>query len=83
MRKCKIDRLLDEINKLNGNAVYPQMGYLYYADIRGDGQNRRRVYAITNVSGGVTAVHNGATAEKTIKNLESIRDYFLSKKEPA
>ena len=79
MRKCKIDNLCDEINRLNGNATYPQMGYLYYADIKGDGRNIRKVYAITNVNGGVTAVHNGATAKDTIKNLESIRDYFLNK----
>lgn len=79
MRKCKIDILLDEINKLNGNATYPQMGYLYYADIRGDGRNIRKVYAIINIDGGVTAVHNGATAKATVKNLEIIRDYFLNK----
>jgi hypothetical protein len=79
MRKCKIDNLCDEINKLNGNATYPQMGYLYYADIKGDGRNIRKVYVITNVNGGVTAVHNGATAKATIRNLESIRDYFLNK----
>ena len=79
MRKCKIDNLCDEINRLNGNATYPQMGYLYYADIRGDGCNVRKVYVITNVNGGVTSVHNGATTKATIKNLESIRDYFLNK----
>lgn len=79
MRKSKIDNLCDEINRLNGNATYPQMGYLYYADIRGDGHNIKKVYAIVNAGGGVTAVHNGATAQQTVKNLESIRDYFLSK----
>lgn len=79
MRKCKIDILLDEINKLNGNAKYPQIGYLYYADIRGDGLNICKVYAIMNAGGGVRSAHNGATAKQTIKNLESIRDYFLNK----
>lgn len=79
MRKCKIDNLCDEINRLNGNATYPQMGHLRYANIAGDGRNYRTVYAITNANGGVTAVHNGATSKATIKKLESIRDYFLNK----
>ena len=79
MRKCKIDNLCDEINKLNGNAVYPQMGHLRYANIAGDGRNIRKVYAIINTNGGVTAVHNGSTAKATVRNLESIRDYFLNK----
>lgn len=79
MRKCKIDLLLEEINKLNGNATYPQIGHLRYANIAGDGRTYRTVYAITNANGGVTAVHNGATPKATIKKLESIRDYFLNK----
>ena len=79
MRKCKIDNLCDEINKLNGNAVYPQMGHLRYANIAGDGRNYRTVYTIVNANGGVSAVHNGATVKVTIKKLESIRDYFLNK----
>lgn len=79
MRKCKIDLLLEEINKLNGDCKYPQMGHLRYANIAGDGRNYRTVYTIINENGGVRAVHNGGTPKKTIAKLESIRDYFKNK----
>ena len=38
MKKCKIDLLLEEINKLNGDCKYPQMGHLQYSNIAGDGR---------------------------------------------
>ncbi len=72
MRKGVIDRLCDSINKANGNCVYPQRGYLYYANIAGDGRNYRTVYVITNDDGGVTACHNGGTPRETANNLRSI-----------
>lgn len=74
MRKGVIDKLCDEINALNGNCTYPQMGHLRYANIAGDGRNYRTVFAIINEGGGVRAVHNGRTDRATVKNLRSIRD---------
>ena len=79
MKKCKIDRMIEDVNKLNGNCQHPQVGHLRYANIAGDGRNYRTVYAITNNNGGVTAVHNGATPQQTIKKLQAILDYFKSK----
>jgi hypothetical protein len=47
-------------------------GYIYFADIKGDGRNKRRVYVITNDGGGVTACHNGATYRQTAANLREV-----------
>lgn len=82
MRKTTIDRLCDEINALNGNCEYPQMGHMRYANITGDGRNYRTVYVIINAGGGVCAVHNGATPKETAAKLRAIRDYFLNKGKP-
>ena len=79
MKKCKIDLLLEEINLLNGNCQYPEIGHLRYANIAGDGRNYRTVYVIVNPNGGVRSVHNGRTPKETIKKLQSIRDYFTNK----
>lgn len=79
MRKTVIDRLCDEINALNGGCTFPQLGHLRYADIRGDGRNRRYVYAIVNQQGGVVGVHNGATPRETARNLRRIRDALASR----
>lgn len=79
MRKTVIDKLLDEINKANGDCVYPQLGHLRYANITGDGRNYRTVYCIVNEGGGVRAVHNGRTDKETAANLRSILAYFKEK----
>ena len=79
MKKCKIDRMLEEINKLNGDCHYPQVGHLRYANIAGDGRNYRTVYVITNNLGGVATAHNGRKPKETIKKLQSILDYLKSK----
>lgn len=72
MKKCKIDLILAEINLLRGRLKYPQIGYLYYANIAGDGRNYRTVYAITGNGGGVSAVHNGHTPKATLENLRQL-----------
>lgn len=79
MKKCKIDKMLAEINRLNGDCQYPQVGHLRYANITGDGRNYRTVYVIANHNGGVTAVHNGKTPHQTVQKLQGILDYFKSK----
>ena len=54
MRKGTIDRLLDELNTING-VKSGQMGYSYFADIKGDGGPiRRKVYTVISPLGGVT-----------------------------
>lgn len=79
MKKCKTDLLIAEINALNGDCQYPQIGHLRYANIAGDGRRYRTVYCIVNANGGVRAAHNGATVHATIKNLETIRDFFINR----
>ena len=71
MKNTVISKLCDQINTVR-RVSYPAKGYLYFADIRGDGQNHKRVYCITSASGGVTAVHNGATYRQTAKNLREV-----------
>lgn len=51
---------------------YPAIGYLYFADVKGDGNSRRRVWAVTNKNGAVTAAHNGITYRHTAANLRTI-----------
>jgi len=49
---------------------YPMIGYLMYADIKGDGHSRRRVYQIVNANGGVTySPLNGRTLRETYRNI--------------
>lgn len=70
-RKTIISELCGQINKKRG-LTYPAKNYLYFADIRGDGANKKRVYCIVNDGGGVTAVHNGKTYRETANNLREI-----------
>jgi hypothetical protein len=54
MRKCKIDRALDELNAARGKK-YPDIGYVYYADIKGNGGvSRRSIWHVIYQNGGVT-----------------------------
>lgn len=71
MRKTVIDTLCEAINKAS-RVTYPQKGYTYFADIRGDGQRNRRVYIITGDSGGVTACYNGRTYRETAAKLREV-----------
>jgi hypothetical protein len=70
MRKTTIDKLCEAMNKRNGLA-YPMAGYVYFADIKGDGQSRRRVYCILN-SGGVASCYNGKTYRHTAAALRLV-----------
>lgn len=48
-----------------------RIGYLMYADIRGDGSNRRGLYAISNDNGGVTTSNlRRATMRQTILAID-------------
>lgn len=68
MRKTVIDKLCEAINKAN-RVTYPQKGYTYFADIKGDGQRKRRVYIVSGDNGGVTACYNGKTYRETAAKL--------------
>lgn len=71
MRKTTIDKLCDRINELGG-ATYPMCGYLYYANIKGDGRRHRTVYCIINENGGVAAAYNGPTPRHTAARLREL-----------
>jgi len=50
---------------------YPAKGYLQWADIRGDGSNRRNLYVVINDNGGVCQSHlRGKTMRETIANID-------------
>jgi hypothetical protein len=66
-----IVKLCHAINIARG-LEYPAVGYLYFGDVKGDGRNSRRVWAVTNTNGAVTAVHNGKTYRETAANLRQI-----------
>ena len=70
-RKTTISKLCEAINAAR-RVEYQQRGYLMFSDIRGDGQNHKRVYAVINDAGGVCAVHNGNTYMQTAKNLREV-----------
>lgn len=50
----------------------PSIGYLQWADIRGDGRNRRGLWMVTNENGGVSSVHDlrGRTMRETIRRID-------------
>jgi hypothetical protein len=68
MRKSTIDKLCEALNAAH-RLTYPMRGYVFFADIKGDGRNKRRVYIVTNDGGGVTACYNGATYRETAAKL--------------
>lgn len=71
VRESHINAALKTLNASKG-LVYPAVGYSYYADIKGDGRNMRKVYTIINEGGGVTRSHmNGDTQRETVLNINA------------
>lgn len=71
MRLTTIDKLCQAINAARG-LQYPNKGYLYFADVKGDGRRRRRVWCITSDAGGITSTHNGKTYRHTAAALREV-----------
>lgn len=71
MKKGIIDKLCETLNRLNG-LVYPMAGYVYFADVKGDGQAKRKVYMVMNDAGGVSLCYNGATYRQTADNIRKV-----------
>lgn len=79
MSKTTTEKLLDRLNELRGLS-YPQIGYLYFADIKGDGRNIKKVYVITNEGGGVRLSSlNGRTDRDRCNRLRVEIDLAVSK----
>ena len=65
------ERLLEELNAAKGLS-YPQVGYSYFADVKGDGRNIRSVYTIVNAQGGVSySPYNAATPRQRCANIRA------------
>ncbi len=80
MAKTTTDKLLEQLNALHG-VKYPEKGYSYFADIKGDGRNIKSVYTIINEGGGVTySSLNASTPAKRCQNIrEAIGDLVALK----
>ena len=50
--KSQTDKLLERLNALRG-VKYPDMGYCFFADIKGDGLGNKAIWQIINENGGV------------------------------
>ena len=53
MARNMTERLLAELNAARG-LKYPDQGYSYFADVKGDGTYSPRIWTICNPQGGVT-----------------------------
>ena len=70
-----LNRALKAMNDARG-VVYPQRGYTYWADIRGDGRYRPGLYVIINEHGGVT---NSTLARKTRRETLAVIERMTAK----
>lgn len=52
MAKTTTDKLISELNKINGKK-YPDVGYFMFSDVRGDGSNSKSVWQVIK-NGGVS-----------------------------
>ena len=64
------EKLLNQLNQLKGLSS-DQIGYSYFADIKGDGRNIKSIYTIMNQAGGV--VYSSLNAETPRKRCDKIR----------
>jgi hypothetical protein len=67
--KTTTDKLLNQLNQLNGLS-YPMVGYSYFADVAGFGDNRKSVHTVINENGGVVrSVLNGKTPRERCNKI--------------
>jgi len=65
------EKLLKELNEARG-LKYPDIGYLYWADVTGSGVYNPRVYQIINPGGGVSlSEYNDANAKKRCAKIRA------------
>jgi hypothetical protein len=68
------ERLVSAINKKH-RKTYPNIGYLMFADVCGNGSNRKQLYVIANDKGGVTYSDlNGSTPRERCYKLR--KEYY-------
>ena len=63
--KTKTDLALGALNEARG-LKYPDIGYLYYANVTGDGRSPayRSIWCIVNAEGGIVRSHFNTTSSK-------------------
>jgi len=67
----KTEKLLNQLNQLRGKT-YPDKGYMFYADVKGDGTGRKGCYTIINCDCGVMAnALNGIPARERCESIRS------------
>ena len=82
------EKLLQELNEKRGLS-YPQVGYSYFADVKGNGSSSKAVYTIVNENGGVSRSHlNGSPRVRCNKiraeiaatgtTVETVKDYGIT-----
>lgn len=65
-----ITKACKALNTARG-VVYPQKGYTYFADIRGDGASRPSLWVIVNEQGGIaSSTLNRSTRKETLAVVE-------------
>ncbi|UUV43072.1 hypothetical protein RCDORA_99 [Rhodobacter phage RcDora] len=79
MARNMTERLLAELNAARG-LKYPDIGYCYFADVKGDGTYNPRVYTIVNPQGGVTLSYLNAPSPR--ERCQKIRAAILEKVQP-
>lgn len=72
------DKLLGQLNGLKG-LTYPDVGYSYFADVKGDGTNNKSIYTIVNENGGVAysemnALTSRARCEKIRAKIRKLEE---------
>lgn len=73
VRHTDVEKALARLNAARG-FKYPDVGYTYYADIKGDGgPPQRRCWTIINDKGGVRQAYDlqAGTMRKIIANIET------------
>ena len=70
VRESHVRAALRELNSLRG-LTYPQIGYLFFGDVKGDGAYKPTIWRICNEHGGVSYAPLGS---KSLRNtLANIR----------
>src|SRR5690606_28636627 len=66
-----VEQACERYNRAIGATAWNSRGRLQWADIRGDGRNRRGLYVVINDNGGVGTSHlRGITMRETIRNID-------------
>jgi hypothetical protein len=69
---AKIDKAVRKLNAIRGKP-YPDIGAFYYADVRGEGNFKPKIYVCINANGGLSeycGLLNRSTYAATLRGIE-------------